>query len=121
MATPCELRLQTDDGALAQRMGDAAECEARRIERKFSRYRADSVVDTSPGFIKVGTKVFEDEHNLGTIDLATEKLDLSLRTQPTHFSIGSLPAPARSSLSFFTTSGRFFDDTYFRSGLPEES
>jgi cell division protein FtsI (penicillin-binding protein 3) len=34
-------------------------------------YRADSVVDTSPGFIKVGTKVFEDEHNLGTIDLAT--------------------------------------------------
>jgi cell division protein FtsI (penicillin-binding protein 3) len=34
-------------------------------------YRADSVVDTAPGFIKVGTKVFEDEHNLGTIDLAT--------------------------------------------------
>ena len=34
-------------------------------------YRADSVVDTSPGFIKVGTKVFEDEHNLGSIDLAT--------------------------------------------------
>lgn len=34
-------------------------------------YRADSVVDTSPGFLKVGTKVFEDEHNLGTIDLAT--------------------------------------------------
>ena len=34
-------------------------------------YRPDSVVDTSPGFIKVGTKVFEDEHFLGTIDLAT--------------------------------------------------
>ena len=34
-------------------------------------YRPDSVVDTSPGFIKVGTKVFEDEHYLGTIDLAT--------------------------------------------------
>ncbi len=34
-------------------------------------YRPDSVVDTSPGFLKVGTKVFEDEHNLGTIDLAT--------------------------------------------------
>ena len=34
-------------------------------------YRSDSVVDTSPGFLKVGTKVFEDEHNLGTIDLAT--------------------------------------------------
>ncbi len=34
-------------------------------------YRPDSVVDTAPGFIKVGTKVFEDEHALGAIDLAT--------------------------------------------------
>jgi cell division protein FtsI (penicillin-binding protein 3) len=35
------------------------------------RYRTDSVVNTSPGFLKVGIKTFEDEHNLGTIDLAT--------------------------------------------------
>jgi cell division protein FtsI (penicillin-binding protein 3) len=34
-------------------------------------YRADSVVDTSPGFLKVGAKVLEDEHNFGAIDLAT--------------------------------------------------
>jgi cell division protein FtsI (penicillin-binding protein 3) len=34
-------------------------------------YRPDSVVDTSPGFIQVGNKVFEDESNLGAIDLAT--------------------------------------------------
>src|ERR1700680_4320350 len=34
-------------------------------------YRADSVVDTSPGFLKVGTKGVEDEHDLGAIDLAT--------------------------------------------------
>jgi cell division protein FtsI (penicillin-binding protein 3) len=34
-------------------------------------YRSDSVVDTSPGFMKVGIKMFEDEHNFGTIDLAT--------------------------------------------------
>ncbi len=34
-------------------------------------YRADSVVDTSPGFFKVGNTVEEDEHNLGVIDLAT--------------------------------------------------
>jgi cell division protein FtsI (penicillin-binding protein 3) len=34
-------------------------------------YRADSVVDTSPGFVQVGNKVFEDERNLGVIDLAT--------------------------------------------------
>jgi cell division protein FtsI (penicillin-binding protein 3) len=34
-------------------------------------YRPDSVVDTSPGFVQVGNKVFEDETNLGVIDLAT--------------------------------------------------
>jgi cell division protein FtsI (penicillin-binding protein 3) len=34
-------------------------------------YRPDSVVDTSPGFFKVGNKVEEDETNLGVIDLAT--------------------------------------------------
>ncbi|HMI73437.1 MAG TPA: penicillin-binding transpeptidase domain-containing protein, partial [Steroidobacteraceae bacterium] len=34
-------------------------------------YHPDSVVDTSPGFFKVGNKVEEDEHNFGVIDLAT--------------------------------------------------
>jgi len=34
-------------------------------------FRPDSVVDTSPGFVQVGNKVFEDEHDLGVIDLAT--------------------------------------------------
>lgn len=35
------------------------------------RYKPDSVVNTSPGFLKVGIKTFEDEHNFGAIDLAT--------------------------------------------------
>ena len=30
-----------------------------------------SVIDTGPGFIQVGATTFEDEHNLGAIDLAT--------------------------------------------------
>jgi cell division protein FtsI (penicillin-binding protein 3) len=34
-------------------------------------YHEDSVVDTSPGFLKVGNKIEEDEHNFGVIDLAT--------------------------------------------------
>lgn len=34
-------------------------------------YHEDSVVDTSPGFMKVGNKMEEDEHNFGVIDLAT--------------------------------------------------
>ena len=34
-------------------------------------FHSDSVIDTSPGFLKVGNKVFEDEHPLGSIDIAT--------------------------------------------------
>ncbi len=35
------------------------------------RYKPTSVIDTNPGFIRVGTKVIEDEHNWGAMDLAT--------------------------------------------------
>jgi cell division protein FtsI (penicillin-binding protein 3) len=35
------------------------------------KFRPDSVIDTSPGFVRVGIKVIEDHHNLGSIDLAT--------------------------------------------------
>lgn len=34
-------------------------------------FHSDSVIDTSPGFLKVGNKVFEDEHPLGSVDIAT--------------------------------------------------
>ena len=44
MATPCEVRIETDDAAAAAAAGRAAQAEARRIELKFSRYREDSVV-----------------------------------------------------------------------------
>jgi cell division protein FtsI (penicillin-binding protein 3) len=54
-------------------------------------YRPDSVVDTSPGYFKVGNKMEEDESNLGVIDLATilakssnvgtAKIALSLRPE----------------------------------------
>lgn len=44
MATPCEVRLETLDFTLAEHVARAVETETRRIEQKFSRYRADSVV-----------------------------------------------------------------------------
>jgi len=44
MATPCEVRLETEDAALAQAVANTVEAEARRIEQKFSRYKSDSVV-----------------------------------------------------------------------------
>ncbi|HUO95449.1 MAG TPA: penicillin-binding transpeptidase domain-containing protein [Steroidobacteraceae bacterium] len=33
--------------------------------------KPNAIIDTSPGFIKVGVKVIEDEHNLGAVDIAT--------------------------------------------------
>lgn len=44
MASPCELLCETDDAELAQRLATFATHEALRIERKFSRYRDDSIV-----------------------------------------------------------------------------
>jgi len=35
------------------------------------KFNADSIIDTSPGFVQVGASTFADEHNLGAIDLAT--------------------------------------------------
>ena len=35
------------------------------------KYDSRSIIDTSPGYFKVGVKTFEDEHNLGAIDIAT--------------------------------------------------
>jgi cell division protein FtsI (penicillin-binding protein 3) len=35
------------------------------------KYDNRSIIDTSPGFFKVGVKVFEDEHNLGAVNIAT--------------------------------------------------
>ncbi len=35
------------------------------------RYQPDSRIDTNPGFVQIGAKLIEDEHNLGRIDLAT--------------------------------------------------
>jgi len=35
------------------------------------RYRPDSVLDTSPGYIVVGAKTIEDKHNLGRISITT--------------------------------------------------
>jgi thiamine biosynthesis lipoprotein len=44
MASPCELLIETGDAGLARRLAAFASGEAQRIDRKYSRYRDDSVV-----------------------------------------------------------------------------
>ncbi|HLQ66782.1 MAG TPA: FAD:protein FMN transferase [Candidatus Limnocylindrales bacterium] len=45
MASPCEVLVDTDDRDEAVSLASTAAAEARRIEEKFSRYRAGTVVD----------------------------------------------------------------------------
>jgi thiamine biosynthesis lipoprotein len=45
MASPCEIFMEVDDEKLARRLLDLASAEAVRIEKKFSRYRKNNVVD----------------------------------------------------------------------------
>lgn len=52
MASPCEVRVETEDYKLTEELGRIAEQEAKRIEVKYSRYRDDSVttrINTSGG------------------------------------------------------------------------
>jgi thiamine biosynthesis lipoprotein len=44
MASPCEVLLEQAPASLARQVLDVVSCEAWRIERKYSRYRSDSVV-----------------------------------------------------------------------------
>jgi len=75
MASPCELLLGRVDRDLALELGAVAEAEARRIEMKFSRYRADSVV----GWIhqRRGSLVEVDEETASLLDFAQRCFELS--------------------------------------------
>ena len=41
------------------------------IAIETGRYDADTLIETSPGALRVGSKTIQDKHNLGTIDVTT--------------------------------------------------
>jgi thiamine biosynthesis lipoprotein len=75
MATPCEMRLETEDAALAEAIARVAEVEARRIEQKFSRYKSDSVV----GRINTsgGKEIVVDAETAHLLEFAAKCFDVS--------------------------------------------
>lgn len=75
MASPCELRVETADRELAEGLGRAAEAEARRIEAKYSRYRADSVLTRINQSADSALEV--DDETAELLDLAAECYALS--------------------------------------------
>lgn len=75
MASPCEVLLDTTDEAVAHRAGEAAAHEAWRIERKYSRYRADSVLSQINA--RAGTAVSVDAETASLLDFAESCYALS--------------------------------------------
>ncbi len=75
MASPCEVQIECDDGALAVRLARAAEAETKRIEAKFTRYKDTGVVwqINNAG----GAPVTLDAETAGLIDYATQLHALS--------------------------------------------
>jgi thiamine biosynthesis lipoprotein len=68
MASPCEVLIDTDSQELAQRIVAAAANCAWRIERKFSRYRDDSVIQKINN--SAGEPVAIDDETANLIDFA---------------------------------------------------
>ena len=78
------------------------------------KYDARSVIDTSPGFFKVGVKIFEDERNFGAIDIATV-LAKSSNVGMAHIALALAPQQA------WTTLTRLGFGEVTSSGYPGES
>lgn len=68
MASPCELLVDGGDAAGAERLLGLAQHEVQRIERKYSRYRADSELSRWQAYAGKGIKV--DDESAGLLDLA---------------------------------------------------
>lgn len=75
MAGPCEILVDTDSPARARRALELARQEARRIERKFSRYLPDSEVGRING--SQGRPVSVDEETAHLLDYAATCYDIS--------------------------------------------
>ena len=75
MACPCEVRVDVADISIAETVGRTAEAEATRIERKFSRYRADSVVAQINR--SHGKDVAVDAETAQLLDVASRFFELS--------------------------------------------
>jgi thiamine biosynthesis lipoprotein len=75
MASPCEVLLPSTADAAAQEFGNLVAQEAWRVEKKFSRYRNDSV--TAWIHENRGTRIEVDAETASLIDFARRCFDLS--------------------------------------------
>ncbi len=77
MASPCELQLYGDDEAAVAEAARAAIAEVERIERKYSRYRDDSVLSAINHSAGEPDGVAVDDETAGLLDYATTAFEQS--------------------------------------------
>lgn len=70
MAGTCEVRLAAEDEATASAIAQQAIGEVRRIERKYSRYRADSIISQINAAAGSGRKIECDDETTWLLDYA---------------------------------------------------
>ncbi len=70
MGSPCAVLIDSHDAALSCALGEEAEAEALRIEAKYSRYRADSVLSAINA--SGGTPLAVDDETANLIDYAAQ-------------------------------------------------
>lgn len=75
MASPCEVLIDDAPASVAQQVLDAVVAEAWRIERKFSRYRGDSVVQQINA--SAGSEIAVDDECANLLDFAATLTRLS--------------------------------------------
>lgn len=73
MASPCEVLIDTQIESIATTACNIAEKEARRIERKFSRYRKDNIIHHA----NTGQTIKADEETARLLDFADKLYQLS--------------------------------------------
>jgi FAD:protein FMN transferase len=103
LGSDCELRLFATQKAAADAAGVAVATEIARIEARYSRYRADSVLSRINAAAKVGRSVDVDDETAGLIDYARAchrkseglfDITSGLLRRAWDFSSGSLPSNA---------------------------
>ena len=77
MGTVCQLRLCADDDAVAAAAAQQAIDEVRRLEAKYSRYRADSIVSRINAAAGTGKRIAVDAETTGLLGFADKLYEAS--------------------------------------------
>lgn len=72
MGSPCSLRIYVSDPEMAQRALQWVKDEVERLEQKYSRYRADSLLSKINHLAGSGPQMIEDEETCALLDYAQQ-------------------------------------------------